>query len=218
MSARDGGDQHARIALDLAESKRYSETAGTSGKSVQWIEDDLRAYDLTGALLIDAVLDGTNFSGCAMVGANLAAAWAGGVTFERAQLRDVNLEKAMLEGACFDEAIADGVRFRKANLQHASLQRARLVGAVLDGANASNATFRDADLRNASLWKTALSDANLSGVNLAGARIEHTLMDGAVLTGATGIDAARVVSIDLDGALLDADKARTWLVARATAT
>ncbi len=209
---------HARRPDDLADHRRHLETSGAAGSPAHWLDEDPRGHVLTGALLRGATLLSTNFAGCSMEHADLSHTFAGGSCFDRARLTGANLAKATLAGASFDDATAANARFRKADLRGASLARAVLANAMLDGADATDACFAGALLRDASLATTLLADADLSSAELSGARFERTLVDDILLAGATGLEAARVVSIIVHAETLEGERARAWLLERASAT
>jgi len=124
--------------------------------------------------LIDANLNGVDFSGTALSGADLSGAELCG-----ANLRDADLSGAEFCGADLNDADLSG-----ANLSGANLNGADLINADLSGANLSGANLRFANLSGANLRYTNLSGANLKYANLSGADLNCTLLSDANLSDA----------------------------------
>lgn len=119
----------------------------------------------------------------------------GVASFERADLRHVDLSRAVLTGCSFFAAslrhsnltssVLDNANFQLADLTHASLltvecQGARMRGAHLNHATLSGARFTGADLEGAtffgvSAFWTDLKDAQMSRARLSGADLEDAL-------------------------------------------
>ncbi len=119
---------------------------------------------------------------------------AAGESFDRADLRGLDLSNAALEGvdlrrADLEGANLEGARLRGANLRNASLREAFLSGADLrevnlDKAELEGATLERAKLDGANLSRANLDGANLSGASLAGARLTNAQLQSANLGGA----------------------------------
>jgi uncharacterized protein YjbI with pentapeptide repeats len=120
---------------------------------------------------------------------------------ERADLRGLDLSKAMLAGAALARADLEG-----ANLEGANLQRAVLKSAILRGADLTGADFGGAVLENADLEGAKLDRANLAGANLTRVNLEKASLTGANLAGAclshAQLTAANLTAADLGGAML----------------
>src|ERR1700759_3216586 len=93
-------------AEDAEASRKWLETGGAEGSTVQWVDVDLSGRDLSNAVLVEATLLGSDFSDCRMQRADLSRAMAGGAHFDRARLVAADLLKAQLTSAHFDGADA----------------------------------------------------------------------------------------------------------------
>ena len=105
-------------------------------------------------------------------------------------------------GATFkDKANLPDLNFQKANFSHAKLREANLTGADLSGADLSGA-----DLTGANLKRANLDGANLNGANLSGVDLEITTFNGADLRGAdlrgADVGLSEFIRADLSGANL----------------
>ncbi len=135
---------------------------------------------LSGAIVPQSSLIGTNFSG-----ANLSLA-----IFRDADLSGANLNRANLHQAAFYGAKLISTNLVGANLSNAKLVYAKLTGAWLSDANLSHADlkfaeFQQADLTNANLMGADLTSADLAYANLSRANLTGAKLDGTNLTGAT---------------------------------
>ena len=123
-------------------------------------ETDLSFAALTGAVLVDARLNGAN-----LFSADLQSAQMSHADLERVDLRDAsaagaNLTQANLQGAYLWSAKLPGATFRDAQLGHAILIEADLRGSDLRGANLQDAVMRGTDFAGADI-----SNADLRGVS-----------------------------------------------------
>ena len=162
-----------------------------------WLDRDLRKIDLSPYDLRDEDLSGCNLAGHDLSGQDL---------------RGSNLEGATLTGT----------NLSGTNLTNVSLEEAELVGAQLHGATLAQASLRAADLTDADLADADLSGANLVAANLTGANLLRTnlagadlrdgnpedacSLDGANLTGVTGLDEEQRAICVAKGAILDNDE------------
>jgi uncharacterized protein YjbI with pentapeptide repeats len=126
---------------------------------------------LHGANLIQAKLNGVDFSG-----ANLS-----GAGFVMADLAGAKLSGADLSKAILGKAILLFAELSEANLSGADLTEANFIGANLSGANLSGADLTMANLTMANLSGADLSGADLSGANLTRAVLVDTDLRGAKL-------------------------------------
>ena len=151
----------------------------------------LRFVDLSGAILIGAILSEANLRGAILSDANLRGA----------NLSDANLRWANLKGADLSGAILIEANLSAANLSGADLRKANLSDAILIEANLSKANLSGAKLREADLRKANLREANLSGANLIGAILREANLSGANLSGAnlSGADVKNAIFIDATG-------------------
>jgi uncharacterized protein YjbI with pentapeptide repeats len=151
----------------------------------------LRFVDLSGAILIGAILSEANLRGAILSDANLR-----GANLSDANLRWANLKGADLSGAILIEANLSAANLSGADLRKANLSDAILIEANLSKANLSGAKLREADLRKANLREANLSGANLREANLSGANLREANLSGANLSGA---DVKNAIFIDATG-------------------
>lgn len=97
-----------------------------------------------------------DFMGAMVRRGDLSNSYMNDAHFYRADLREVNMSRAIASGA---------------NLRGADLRNANLAGINLDLATLSEANLSGADLTNANLDRTNLDRVNLSGANLTGASL-----------------------------------------------
>jgi len=99
--------------------------------------------------------------------------------FWGADLRGVDLSRAILFSVDLREAMLDGADLREAHLAGADLQQAYLNDADLQGADLSDARLWGVRMRGAKLGKANLSGANLEEAILLGADLEGAVLEGA---------------------------------------
>nr|WP_302850077.1 pentapeptide repeat-containing protein [Sphaerospermopsis torques-reginae] len=111
-----------------------------------------------------------------------------------ANLKNVNLEKAIIKTATlFKINLQDG------NLIAADLSGSNLSSAYLENANLSDAILRGTNFKGAKLQNTNLSGADLSGSDLSSAYLENANLSGAILRG-TNLKGAKLQNTNLSGA------------------
>jgi uncharacterized protein YjbI with pentapeptide repeats len=206
----------AHWQADLDASRRWMETAGAEGATVQWIDEDLSGLDLRDVILVESTLLNSNFSDCMMNGVDLTRTLAGGARFDRARLASARLLKGQLTNARFCGADASHAFFKKSTLDGAMFADAVLHGASFDDASCMEAGFHRADLRDATFARANLMGADLTAANLSGVRFEGTSMNAATrLDGCLGLDQAIVESVYVAHQHLRGTDARLWLNAQA---
>jgi uncharacterized protein YjbI with pentapeptide repeats len=119
------------------------------------------------------------------------------VSFDRADLREVNLSNANIVVADFR-----GAFLIRADFSYANLSGSNLSGAEISYANLNGTTFINADLSGANLRNTNLRNAHLSGANLSKAILINADLSGADLSNAD-LRNATVRGADLSNALLN---------------
>ena len=164
--------------------------------------------------------------------ANWEGAYIGRLSFEGANLNDINLKNASsfdgekdqflnfkdayLDGANLQEANLrgahlEGTNLRDTNLQEANLRDANLQDANLSGANLQNADLRDANLQRANLVLAHLEGTNLRYINLKEANLRGAnLQDAKLLKGnlqdadliGANLQSSDLRNINLEGAYL----------------
>ena len=208
--------KQASWADDAEASRKWLETSGAEGATVQWIGENLSGRDLSNVVLVEATLLDSNFSDCIMQRADLSRAMAGGARFDRARLVGATFLKAQLTEAHFDGADVSQARFTKSTMDRAVLSGAVLRGVTFDNASCIDATFHDAILQGASLVRTNLEGASLAGTDLAGTRWQGTFVSAATsLAGSRGLEHAVVESIFVASRQLHGEDARAWLTTQA---
>ncbi|MEM0979547.1 MAG: pentapeptide repeat-containing protein [Cyanobacteria bacterium P01_H01_bin.58] len=95
-----------------------------------------------------------------------------------ADLTNIRLDGAKLTGANLKLSILQGANLRRTHLELVNFQEANLQGVNLQGANLRRANLRGADLRGANLQEADLREASFQDTNL----------DGAILSGAKGLE------------------------------
>jgi uncharacterized protein YjbI with pentapeptide repeats len=178
----------AQIARDRAIGKQAEFEVSDRGKLIKGKRciacrldnNNFAKAELSGALLDQSSLNGTDFSS-----ANLTLA-----IFSDADLTRANFHRANLHKAAFYGAKLFGADLRGANLSGSKLVYAKLKGAWLRDANLANADLKFAELQqvdmtNANLTSADLSNADLSYTNLTRAKLVGAKLDGTIFTGAT---------------------------------
>ena len=120
--------------------------------------------NLSGAMLINANLSGTNLKESNLSGSNLMGANLNGANLEFVDLKNsiliaASLINSNLKGADLRYAALPGANLRNANLSGADLRYSALAAAYLDNVN-----FSGADLRYTSLRDVEFKNVNLKGV------------------------------------------------------
>ncbi|MFD9223433.1 pentapeptide repeat-containing protein [Streptomyces sp. NPDC060064] len=136
---------------------------------------DLTSADLTGVLMHEATLQGTNLSKANMRGADLTEATLIGTKLKDARLFDADLTGVFISGATLANADLGLAALRSARVFAVDLTHARLRGADLRGTS-----FHLSDLRGANL-----ESANLMGANLMTARVAKAQVLSAVINSKT---------------------------------
>ena len=174
----------------------WEHSDGKAGTQLAELDLDLTDGKLDGLVLRSAHIGGACFTGSSLRNADLAYCILASADFSGCDMEGIALVKSDLDYANAGKANLAGSNLRKTSWNEASLTEANLSGARLAGAR-----FTDTDLRG----------ANLTGCELIRSRFERTRVEGVTFTGATGLEEARIVSIDT-GTLLEGDAAREWLL------
>lgn len=109
---------------------------------------DFQGVDLTGVILTDSSVQGSNFAHAILTNANLSETNCDRANFSRATLNGALFCDGSLVGANLNHCQAIGVNFTSANLSHANLSWA--------------------NLKDSNLLEVKLENANLYGVNWEG--------------------------------------------------
>jgi len=120
-------------------------------------ETSFAGADLRGAVLNQAGLRGSDFSGANFEGASLEMA-----DLSECNLRKANFYRAFARQARFEKSDLEGANMVSINLFEGSLQKARLVTTDLRGAN----------LYGAEVFRAVFGETNLQGANLKKTKIE----------------------------------------------
>ena len=104
---------------------------------LRWAEinnGDLSGYDLSAAILDNALCAGALFASADLREATLTNLWARGADFRDARLQDADFRNADLAGAKFERSQLEGADFRGARLHGANLRTYNLDSAKLERA------------------------------------------------------------------------------------
>lgn len=133
---------------------------------------DLRGVDLRGADLRGLVFDRADLRNAQLNGADLTGA----------SLRDADLDDAELIGACLDEADLSNARVRRVVLGRSSMRDVVLFDTDLTEASLTDADLTGADLRAATLDEARLLNTTLVDADLTHASVQRADLEGADLT------------------------------------
>jgi uncharacterized protein YjbI with pentapeptide repeats len=182
------GDEAAREhLLRLLAGPAWSHAMSASllhALGVGWLPEEKAMPCLAGAYL-----EGANWPGVWLSGADLTAAELEGANLRRAILVETKAGAAVFRGANLSRAIlerlaAPGADFSRANLAGAVAPGAEWDGADLSGSELTEAVLSGARLFEADLRNAVLHGADLRGAFLTNAHIEGADFGGADLTGA----------------------------------
>ncbi|MCX5385666.1 pentapeptide repeat-containing protein [Streptomyces sp. NBC_00083] len=118
---------------------------------------DLTAADLSGADLGSGMLTGTVLRDAVLVGTDLYRCHLEGAVLDGADLTEAGLVKAVLDEASLRGAKLDGANLGSAELSDTDARGASLRGARLDGAALLGTLLQGADLGGASVRETSFS-------------------------------------------------------------
>ncbi len=138
----------------------------------------------------------------------------GGTSFDRADLRNLDFDRASLDAGKFRRADLEAANLAGCSLRRADLTGANLRDAFLEGANLEGASLLKADLEGAVLKGANLQDADLSHANLEGADLETAKLSGARLASAQ-LGQANLGGAELHGANLSSADLREACLSRA---
>jgi uncharacterized protein YjbI with pentapeptide repeats len=179
----DFSGQTAR-AVEVTESRLVgSRLVGVEVERLRIADTVVEDCDLSGAVLVDAVLTRVELRSCRMSG--LVAAGA--------HLRDVRFLECKLDDANFRMTTSERVEFDRTILRTADFYAAKLRSARFSSCDLALAQFSKADLRGARLHGSALADV-LGADSFAGVVVET----GQVLPLALRLFAALGITVDDD--------------------
>jgi uncharacterized protein YjbI with pentapeptide repeats len=167
-----------------------------------WHSTNFRKSDLTKADFSHATLRHTDFSHATLT----HTCWYK-ANFEQSNLQGTYLNNHTIRDLV-TSLNGQGGTFDRLDLRGVNLDNANLVGASFKGADLTNATLKGADLTDAQLDQAQLYGANLTGATLVNAKLGQTQLYGADLTGAilvTGLndEGKNFDRLDLRGINLD---------------
>jgi len=194
---RNFRDLGVGLAHVLSDHAAWTQSGGQSGQradltGVDLSGLDLRGVDLGAAVLRGAVLRRTNLAGALLAMADLSLVDAKEANFTNADLRGAKLERVTLSNAVLMEACGKPLLVAGQHRCPTDCTSARFDHACLLRADFSMAILVGMDLTNADLRRTNMRGASLYGASLSGVDLRVAVLDGADLTGATGIEAALV--------------------------
>jgi uncharacterized protein YjbI with pentapeptide repeats len=195
----------------LRESRLWRDSQGREGQTLSFYQEELRNLDLRGMVLAGGSIVETVFEDCLLDDADFGAALAGGVTIRRSSAQRSIFWKANLCEAILTNVDFSRSSFVKANMRGANIEGAQMRGADLTHSEMTLVRARRADLSDADLAYAWLDGADFSEASLAGARLERTLVSSETKLAAADIVRAEIVSIFLEGALIEGLDARRTL-------
>ena len=168
--------------------------------------------DLTGAVLNDTALAQTDLRGACITNVQLIGATFGladwrsvhgaGVTFHKAQLKDMVFHRCQLKQPVFLECDLTGADFAASELEQPTFLKCTAVGTRFSHARMARSVFVDGcDFSAAGFAQADLSGANLRATRLAGSDFQGARLDGADLSNADA-SSAKLDHASLKGALL----------------
>lgn len=142
---------------------------------------NLSGANLTDAIIFQAIFDKTNFAGANMTNARvigtLGAVDMSGINASKGRF-GLDVGNQPMGQMKFDSV---GGKFANANFENADLNIASFRFGDLRGAN----------LKGANLYRADLGQADLTGADLTGAILTDADVDGAIFTGAKGLNTAK---------------------------
>jgi uncharacterized protein YjbI with pentapeptide repeats len=136
-----------------------------------FVKADLKAADLTGSILTNAVLAGADLEEANLSGSKLVNVDLMGASLVMANLESAHLEEAILIGAKLHWAKFIQAGLMAADLRHAKSYAAKLMGADLRDARLNDAMLQGADLSGANLESAVLVNTDLTDAVLYGCRV-----------------------------------------------
>ncbi|QEY13692.1 pentapeptide repeat-containing protein [Cellvibrio sp. KY-YJ-3] len=139
-------------------------TANTTNATLEHI--DFRGQDISGLMLRDVSLAGSNLEGQQLARVDLT-----NTDLTGANLRGADLSGALLVGACLQDC-----DLQDANLTGAQCKSVNLAGVSLRGMDLNKVDFTNADLSNCDLREANLAKAKLINTQLSGAKLWNANM------------------------------------------
>jgi len=176
-------------------------------RGVILVDTQLAQTDMRGAKLHDAKLTGATFGL-----ADWRSVQASGLFFEKAQLKDMVMNRCQLDAPVFIECDLSGVDFAAAEMvrptfvkctgQGTRFARAAIEGAVfVDGCDFSSADFSEARMKGCNLRGAKLQGARFVGADLQEADFSEADLTGADLSNAS-LRSALLIKTQLNQALM----------------
>ena len=200
----------------LENSRRWRETEGKQGARLYLAFEQLDHLDFENAMMFESTLQEANLAGSRLDGAELGRSLANGLCLDDSQCIATHFDKAELVEASLMRAIARLATFRKSNLTGARFDQTDLREADFERAKCNEASFRNADLRGARMTGALLMGADftralMSGIDLSGAVLDSTTR----LAPADGTDGIVAEYLHIDGRVIRDSEVRTGLAALA---
>ena len=155
----------------------------------------LRDANISNAILLQVVLDGTEFSNSDLSGANLSGVDLTGTNLKGINFSNADLSNTNLSGVDLTGSILNGADLSGADLSEVILKSVNLSNTILNGINLSRVDLSDSNLDGVDLSNTILKGTNLSRVSLNGASIAGIDLSDSILI---GIDFTVVVFDDVN--------------------
>ncbi len=150
------------------------------------VEANLKGTELTGANLAEANLEGsdlsyTNMKKSVLTSANLSRTYSQEAVLTDADLVEVNLGYADFTNSDLGRANLTGSILVKVNFSQAKLQGARLSGIDANDVDMTAADLTESDMSESNLSGANLSAADLSGADLTGSNLSDAILSKAIL-------------------------------------
>ncbi|WP_341793601.1 MULTISPECIES: pentapeptide repeat-containing protein [unclassified Rickettsia] len=158
---------------------------------------DLSGLDFTGADLSEAIFAGSILTNC---------------KFENTNISKANFESVELQNASFTNVNADNTNFFNTNIKNAVVEHSEFTHAfmsrsdgkevVVKNSNFDYANIKDGKWDESKLVNSTFNYANLEGISLISAdlqkvKMQHAILDNAILTG------CKVIECDLSNSLMN---------------
>ena len=204
----------SELMRELQQSKIWLETGGAKGANACLAFEQHRGVDIAGAVLVEALLQETDFEGSRLDGATLISAEASGLCMANGSLRMANFTKARLIEADFNNADCRGAIVRRANLTRTNFAHSLLRDADFNNATCIATDLRWAELEGANFRSANLLDADLSGANLRGADLNlANVSHNTKLCRTKHLKDLAADSIFLDGQLIEGEEVSNLIFA-----
>ena len=167
----------------VAAHRVWLESGGARGTRLVVVTADAAARVVRGADLTGCRLEQLRFAGADLVGATLARAELVEVDLQRARIETATLTAARLVYCTFAGAIAEHTSFAEVRAERCDFTRALLATSLWTRARLEHCTFAGADLADTQLGLAHFTACDLRGASLAGAILAGAVFERCDLRG-----------------------------------